>query len=228
MSPRGRSVACPCGDHKTRGGRSQLRTVGIVNRLAEATSPYLLQHAENPVDWHEWGDEAFALARAEDKPLLVSVGYSSCHWCHVMAHESFEDRATAEVMNELFVNVKVDREERPDVDAVTMEATVGMTGSGGWPTTVFMTPDGKPFYAGTYFPPESRHGLPSFREVLSAVSETWRNRRSDVERQAGRIDEALRSVAETRPSTEPLTSSLLGEATRGIARTFDPQFGGFG
>jgi uncharacterized protein len=199
-----------------------------MNRLAEATSPYLIQHAENPVDWYPWGDEAFARAREEDRPLLVSVGYSSCHWCHVMAHESFEDPATASVMNELFVNVKVDREERPDVDAVTMEATVGMTGSGGWPTTVFMTPDGKPFYAGTYFPPESRHGLPSFRDVLSAVSETWRNRRSDVERQAGRIDEALRSVAETRPSTEPLTSSILGEAARGIARTFDPQFGGFG
>jgi uncharacterized protein YyaL (SSP411 family) len=141
-----------------------------VNRLAEATSPYLLQHAENPVDWHEWGDEAFERAQAEDKPLLVSVGYSSCHWCHVMAHESFEDEATAAEMNELFVNVKVDREERPDVDAVTMEATVGMTRSGGWPTTVFFTPDGKPFYAGTYFPPEPRHGLPSFRDVLRAVA----------------------------------------------------------
>jgi uncharacterized protein len=127
-----------------------------MNRLADATSPYLLQHAENPVDWYPWGDEAFERAREDDRPLLVSVGYSSCHWCHVMAHESFEDPATAAVMNDLFVNVKVDREERPDVDAVTMEATVGMTQSGGWPTTVFMTPDGKPFYAGTYFPPEPR------------------------------------------------------------------------
>jgi hypothetical protein len=199
-----------------------------MNRLAEATSPYLLQHAENPVDWYEWGDAAFQRAQAEDKPVLVSVGYSSCHWCHVMAHESFEDRTTAALMNDLFVNVKVDREERPDVDAVTMEATVGMTGSGGWPTTVFMTPDGKPFYAGTYFPPESRHGLPSFRDVLQAVAETWRMRRPDVDRQAGRIDDALRSVAEAPPSTEPLTSSLLGEAVRGIARTFDPAFGGFG
>ena len=133
-----------------------------MNRLAAATSPYLLQHAENPVDWHAWGDEAFELAEREGKPLLVSVGYSSCHWCHVMAHESFEDPATAALMNELFVNVKVDREERPDVDAVTMEATVGMTGSGGWPTTVFMTPAGKPFYAGTYFPPEPRHGWRAF------------------------------------------------------------------
>jgi uncharacterized protein YyaL (SSP411 family) len=199
-----------------------------VNRLAGATSPYLLQHAENPVDWHVWGDEAFERAAAEDKPVLVSVGYSSCHWCHVMAHESFEDPATAAVMNDLFVNVKVDREERPDVDAVTMEATVGMTGSGGWPTTVFMTPEGKPFYAGTYFPPEARHGLPSFRDVLGAVAETWRERRSDVERQAGRIDEALRSVAEAPASREPLTSSLVSEGARGIARTFDRAFGGFG
>jgi len=199
-----------------------------VNRLAEATSPYLLQHAENPVDWHPWGDEAFELAQAEDKPLLVSVGYSSCHWCHVMAHESFENAATAAVMNDLFVNVKVDREERPDIDAVTMEATVGMTGAGGWPTTVFMTPDGRPFYAGTYFPPEPRHGMPSFGDVLRAVSQTWRERRGDVERQAGRIDDALRSVAQAAPSSEPLTTSLLADAARGIARTFEPAFGGFG
>ena len=199
-----------------------------MNRLAGATSPYLLQHAENPVDWYVWGDEAFERARAEDKPLLVSVGYSSCHWCHVMAHESFEDSATAARMNELFVNVKVDREERPDVDAVTMEATVGMTGSGGWPTTVFMTPDGKPFHAGTYFPPESRHGIPSFRDVLDAVAQAWRERRGDVERQAGRIDEALRRVVAAPPSVEPLTTSLLTQAARGIARTFEPAFGGFG
>jgi len=199
-----------------------------VNRLADATSPYLLQHAANPVDWYEWGEDAFARARAEGKPLLVSVGYSSCHWCHVMAHESFEDPATASVMNELFVNVKVDREERPDVDAVTMEATVGMTGSGGWPTTVFMTPDGKPFYAGTYFPPEPRHGIPSFRDLLRAVDAAWRDRRSDVEQQAERIGEALRRGALGAPSSEPLTASLLAEAERGIARTFEPAFGGFG
>jgi uncharacterized protein YyaL (SSP411 family) len=197
-----------------------------VNRLADATSPYLLQHAENPVDWHEWGDEAFELARAEDRPLLVSVGYSSCHWCHVMAHESFESPATAALMNELFVNVKVDREERPDVDAVTMEATVGMGGSGGWPTTVFMTPEGKPFYAGTYFPPESRHGLPSFTDVLRAVAQAWRERRADIERQAGRIDTALRSRGAV-PSSEPLTEATLATAAQGIARAFDPVFGGF-
>ncbi len=199
-----------------------------MNRLADATSPYLLQHAENPVDWHPWGDEAFELARAEEKPLLVSVGYSSCHWCHVMAHESFEDPDTAALMNELFVNVKVDREERPDVDAVTMEATVGMTGSGGWPTTVFMTPEGKPFYAGTYFPPEPRHGLASFRDLLEAVARAWSERRVEIERQARQIDETLRRSAELRPSTEPLTESILGEAARGIASTFEPAFGGFG
>jgi uncharacterized protein YyaL (SSP411 family) len=199
-----------------------------VNRLAGATSPYLLQHAENPVEWYPWGDDAFERAREEDKPLLVSVGYSSCHWCHVMAHESFEDPGTASVMNDLFVNVKVDREERPDVDAVTMEATVGLTGSGGWPTTVFLTPAGKPFYAGTYFPPEPRHGMPAFREVLQAVARAWRERRDDLERQAGRIDEALRRGAEAQPSAEPLTSSLLSEGARGIARTFEPAFGGFG
>ncbi len=199
-----------------------------MNRLAAATSPYLLQHAENPVDWHPWGDEAFELAEREGKPLLVSVGYSSCHWCHVMAHESFEDPATAALMNELFVNVKVDREERPDVDAVTMEATVGMTGSGGWPTTVFMTPAGKPFYAGTYFPPEPRHGMASFRDLLQAVAKAWSERRADIERQAGQIDETLRRSSELRPSSEPLTESILGEAARGIARTFEPAFGGFG
>jgi hypothetical protein len=199
-----------------------------VNRLADATSPYLLQHAENPVDWYEWGDEAFSRARVEDKPLLVSVGYSSCHWCHVMAHESFESASTAALMNELFVNVKVDREERPDVDAVTMEATVGMTGSGGWPTTVFMTPDAKPFYAGTYFPPEPRHGIPSFPELLRAVAQTWRERRDDIERQAARIDDALRTTAGSGPSTEPPTSALLADAARGIAATFEPAFGGFG
>jgi hypothetical protein len=199
-----------------------------VNRLAGATSPYLLQHAENPVDWHEWGDDAFERARAEDKPLLVSVGYSSCHWCHVMAHESFEDAATAGVMNELFVNVKVDREERPDVDAVTMEATVGMTGSGGWPTTVFLTPEGRPFYAGTYYPPEPRHGIPSFRDLLHAVAETWRERRDDIERQAERIDAAIRSVAAGPASSEPLTRELLDDAVRAVHATFEPAFGGFG
>jgi len=203
------------------------KTLGV-NRLAGATSPYLLQHADNPVDWHPWGDEAFALARAGDKPLLVSVGYSACHWCHVMAHESFEDPATAALMNELFVNVKVDREERPDVDAITMDATVVMTGHGGWPTTVFMTPEGHPFYAGTYFPPEPRHGMPSFRDVLTAVASAWRDRRDDLARQAEQLVGAIREQAEIRPSTELLTDLTLAEAELAIGRVFEPTFGGFG
>src|SRR3989441_1206539 len=148
----------------------------LVNRLADETSPYLLQHAENPVDWYAWGDQAFAKAREEDKPILLSVGYAACHWCHVMAHESFEDDATAAVMNELFVNVKVDREERPDVDSLYMDAVVALTGSGGWPMTVFLTPAGEPFLGGTYFPPEPRHGLPSFRQVLTQVAQAYRER----------------------------------------------------
>jgi uncharacterized protein len=199
-----------------------------VNRLADASSPYLLQHAANPVDWYPWGEEAFSRARAEDRPLLVSVGYSACHWCHVMAHESFEDQATAAVMNDLFVNVKVDREERPDVDAITMSATLAMAGHGGWPTTVFLTPAGLPFYAGTYFPPEPRHGMPSFRDVLVAISAAWRDRRDDLVQQAGRLVEAIREQAAVRPSNEPLTDAILAEAEAAVARTFEPAFGGFG
>ena len=144
------------------------------NRLAHESSPYLLQHANNPVDWHPWGDEAFEKAKADDKPVLLSIGYSSCHWCHVMAHESFEDESIAQLMNEQFVNIKVDREERPDVDAVYMRAVVAMTGRGGWPLTVFLTPEGRPFFGGTYFPPESLHGLPAFRQVLLSVSRSYR------------------------------------------------------
>ena len=155
-----------------------------MNRLAQETSPYLLQHAANPVDWYPWGDEAFARARAEDKPVLLSVGYSACHWCHVMERESFEDAETASVMNELFVSVKVDREERPDVDAVYMDAVVALTGHGGWPMTVFLTPGGEPFFGGTYYPPEPRHGLPAFRQVLVAIAEAYRTQREDVEKQA--------------------------------------------
>ncbi|HEY9456300.1 MAG TPA: thioredoxin domain-containing protein, partial [Gaiella sp.] len=162
-----------------------------MNRLSESSSPYLLQHAENPVDWYPWGEDAFARARDEDRPLLVSVGYSSCHWCHVMEHESFSDTGVAALMNDLFVNVKVDREERPDVDALTMDACVTLTGQGGWPTTVFLTPAGRPFYAGTYFPPEPRHGLPAFAQVLRAIAEAWRDRRSDLEEQATRLVSAL-------------------------------------
>jgi len=154
------------------------------NRLIEQTSPYLLQHAHNPVDWYPWGEEAFHKARREDKPLLVSIGYSSCHWCHVMAHESFEDEETARLMNEHFVNVKVDREERPDVDAIYMRAVVAQSGRGGWPLTAFLTPEGKPFFGGTYFPPEARHGLPAFRQVLLAVARSYRERKEEILRSA--------------------------------------------
>ncbi len=199
-----------------------------MNRLAQASSPYLLQHAGNPVDWYPWGDEAFALARETDRPLLVSVGYSSCHWCHVMEHESFSDQTTASLMNELFVNVKVDREERPDVDALTMEACVTMTGQGGWPTTVFFTPAGRPFYAGTYFPPEPRHGLPSFRQLLRAIAGAWGDRRDDLEAQAERLVSALGGATRLEPGDGPLSPSLLEAAERGLARDHEPAFGGFG
>jgi uncharacterized protein YyaL (SSP411 family) len=202
--------------------------VGHVNRLANETSPYLLQHADNPVDWFPWGDEAFAKARAEDKPVLLSVGYAACHWCHVMEHESFEDEPTAALMNDRFVSVKVDREERPDVDSLYMDAVVALTGQGGWPMTVFLTPDGEPFLGGTYYPPEPRHGLPSFQQVLTAVSDAYRERRGDVSRQASAIVDVVRQSAELQPSTDPLSESMLGEAARALERQFDREWGGWG
>src|SRR5215203_1939043 len=197
-----------------------------MNRLAQETSPYLLQHADNPVEWYAWGDEAFELARAEDRPILLSIGYSACHWCHVMEHESFEDDETARLMNEKFVNVKVDREERPDVDALYMDAVVALTGHGGWPMTVFLTPEGAPFYGGTYFPPEPRHGLPSFPQLLEAVSKAYRENRADVTRQARALVDGVR--ADVAPSADPLTESLLHEAARSLRSVFDPVDGGFG
>ncbi|MFL5952166.1 MAG: thioredoxin domain-containing protein [Gaiellaceae bacterium] len=197
-----------------------------MNRLAQETSPYLLQHADNPVDWYPWGDEALSRSREEDKPILLSVGYAACHWCHVMEHESFEDEATASLMNEHFVCVKVDREERPDVDSIYMDAVVSLTGHGGWPMTVFLTPDGEPFFGGTYFPPEPRHGLPSFKQLLAAVADAWRDRRTEIQRDAGVITEQLRRAAQ--PSSEPLTATLLADAVRGLRRVFDPVWGGFG
>jgi uncharacterized protein len=199
-----------------------------VNRLGQETSPYLLQHAANPVDWYPWGEEALGRARDENKPILLSIGYAACHWCHVMAHESFEDEATATTMNELFVNVKVDREERPDLDALYMDAVVTLTGHGGWPMTVFLTPEGEPFYGGTYFPPEPRHGLPSFRQVLEAVAGAYRERPADVARTAGELVDAVKRGSEARPSTDPLTESIVGEAVRALGRIFDPDWGGFG
>jgi uncharacterized protein YyaL (SSP411 family) len=199
-----------------------------VNRLADETSPYLQQHAENPVHWYPWGEEALARARDEDRPILLSIGYAACHWCHVMAHESFEDPGTAAVMNEHFVSVKVDREERPDLDAVYMEAVLALSGHGGWPMTVFLTPTGEPFFGGTYYPPEPRHGLPSFRQVLAAVAEAWRDRREDVRHSAAQLVEAVRQSAERRPSSEPLTESALASAARGLAASFDSRHGGWG
>jgi uncharacterized protein YyaL (SSP411 family) len=199
-----------------------------VNRLAQETSPYLLQHAENPVDWYPWGEEALARARGEDRPILLSIGYAACHWCHVMERESFEDELTARVMNEHFVCVKVDREERPDLDSVYMDAVVALTGSGGWPMTVFLTPEGEPFFGGTYFPPEPRHGLPAFKQVLLGVSEAWQERRGDVRRSSAGLAEHIRSGSRLRASPDPLTADLLDEAQRSLRAVFDPTWGGFG
>jgi uncharacterized protein len=199
-----------------------------VNRLSGETSPYLLQHADNPVDWLPWGDEALAHAREQNVPILLSVGYAACHWCHVMAHESFEDEETAALMNERFVCIKVDREERPDVDGIYMDAVVAMTGHGGWPLTVFLTPDGEPFLGGTYFPPEPRHGLPAFRQVLVSVSDLYRERPDDVARRAQVLVEALQQAASSAPSGEPLTESLLFDAVRRLEELADPEWGGFG
>jgi len=198
------------------------------NRLGESASPYLRQHADNPVDWYEWGPEALAAAKTSGKPILLSIGYAACHWCHVMAHESFEDEATAALMNELYVNIKVDREERPDLDAIYMQAVQALTGHGGWPMTVFLTPDAVPFHAGTYFPPNDRQGMPSFQRVLRAVSNAWRDKPDSVE-QAGRtLTEHLQRAAS--PSTEQhvVNRQTLDLAYRALARAFDVRKAGFG
>ncbi|HEU4320378.1 MAG TPA: thioredoxin domain-containing protein [Acidimicrobiia bacterium] len=195
------------------------------NRLAHATSPYLLQHADNPVDWWEWGGDAFAEARRRDVPVLLSVGYAACHWCHVMAHESFEDETTAEIMNQLFVNVKVDREERPDVDSIYMEAVQTMTGQGGWPMTVWIDHEGRPFYAGTYFPDRPHHRMPSFRQVIAAVSDAWVNRRAEVGEQASRL---VGAITRELPGGSSPDQEVLESAYRAISGSFDPVNGGFG
>ena len=198
------------------------------NRLAAESSPYLQQHAENPVDWRPWGAEAFTEARARDLPVLLSIGYAACHWCHVMAHESFEDETTARMMNELYVNVKVDREERPDVDSIYMQAVQAISGHGGWPMTMFLTPEGVPFFGGTYFPPDDRHGLPSFRRILVSVSEAWRTRRDEVLK--GAIQ--LRSIYEASESPTvagaPFTSAAWRETIGSLRNWYDPREGGFG
>ncbi|MEU6681602.1 thioredoxin domain-containing protein [Streptomyces sp. NPDC046832] len=198
------------------------------NRLAHETSPYLLQHADNPVDWWPWSEEAFEEARKRNVPVLLSVGYSSCHWCHVMAHESFEDQETAEYLNAHYVSVKVDREERPDVDAVYMEAVQAATGQGGWPMTVFLTPDAEPFYFGTYFPPAPRQGMPSFRQVLQGVHQAWEERRDEVTEVAGKIVRDLAGREITYGDARTPGEEELAQALLGLTREYDPQRGGFG
>jgi uncharacterized protein len=200
----------------------------VPNRLADETSPYLLQHKDNPVAWEPWGEHALQRAHTEDKPILVSIGYSACHWCHVMERESFEDAEIAAYMNEHFVCIKVDREERPDVDAIYMEACQAMTGQGGWPLNVFCTPDQAPFYAGTYFPPSPRHGMPSWRQLLEAVVEAWTERREEIREAAPRIVERLRGAALLAPSQEIMSPALLDQAGAGLRQSFDPRSGGFG
>jgi uncharacterized protein YyaL (SSP411 family) len=200
----------------------------VPNALAQETSPYLRQHAQNPVDWLPWGPAALTRAQAEDKPLLVSIGYSACHWCHVMERESFEDANTARLMNERFVCVKVDREERPDIDAIYMEAVQGMTGQGGWPLNVFLTPEQLPFYGGTYFPPEPRHGMPAWTQVLQAIAETWEANREQIRAGGERLRERLSGGAQLSPSSKPLSQSTLAQAVSKLAESFDARHGGFG
>jgi uncharacterized protein len=201
-----------------------------MNRLKNETSPYLLQHAENPVDWYPWGDEALRRAKKEDKPILLSIGYSACHWCHVMAHESFEHEPTAQMMNELFVNIKVDREERPDLDDIYMQSVQALSqGRGGWPMTVFLLPDGRPFYGGTYFPREPRYGIPSFRQVMQGVIDAYRNRRDQVESAAASLTDALRrETLGIGGLASELNADLLDRAFEKLSQNYDRQHGGFG
>src|SRR5438552_4787105 len=200
----------------------------MTNRLAKETSPYLLQHAHNPVDWFPWSDEAFAKARDEDKPVFLSIGYSACHWCHVMERESFENEAIAELLNREFVSIKVDREERPDIDTIDMQAVQLMTGHGGWPMSMFLTPDGRPFYAGTYFPPSDRQGMPGFNRVLMHVADAYRSRRSDVEAASDEVQQAISSSMEVGTSDRVVDRIALDRAAQRIAQGYDPVHGGFG
>jgi uncharacterized protein len=198
------------------------------NRLINETSPYLLQHAHNPVDWYAWGDEAFERAKAEEKPVLVSIGYSACHWCHVMEHESFEDEETAALMNENFINIKVDMEERPDVDRIYMDFVQLTTGSGGWPLNVFLTPDKLPFFGGTYFPPVNRYGMASFQQILRSVAEAWKNKRDDLLLSANEVLGEMRRVGLAETSNESLSTAQLDSALQSFVRNFDATNGGFG
>jgi uncharacterized protein len=198
------------------------------NHLIHETSPYLLQHAHNPVDWYPWGEEAFEKARKENKPVLLSIGYSACHWCHVMEKESFESEAIAALMNEHFVSIKVDREERPDLDEIYMNAVQMLTGRGGWPMTVFLTPEGKPFFGGTYFPPEDRHGMPGFPKILKAVAQAYRDRPQDVQKSVEQILAALNRMKESREGAEPSSPDAIRRAADQLSQAYDPDYGGFG
>ncbi|MEK6587874.1 MAG: thioredoxin domain-containing protein [Chloroflexota bacterium] len=200
----------------------------MANRLKDQASPYLLQHAENPVEWHPWGAEALALAVEQDKPIFLSIGYAACHWCHVMAHESFEDPQTAAIMNEHFINIKVDREERPDLDSLYMDAVVAMTGQGGWPMSVFLTPEAKPFYGGTYFPPTRRLNLPSFRELLQALADKWRDDREGVRRVGEELVQRVGEIASLLPGESKLDASLIDRAAETLFRSFDWTHAGWG
>ncbi|MEM7114975.1 MAG: thioredoxin domain-containing protein [Chloroflexota bacterium] len=198
------------------------------NFLADETSPYLLQHVDNPVEWYPWGEMALARAKAEDKPILLSIGYAACHWCHVMAHESFEDEETAVLMNRHFINIKVDREERPDLDQIYMSAVVALTGQGGWPMTVVLTPDGEPFFGGTYYPPTPRYGMPSFQQVLTSIANAWETRRDEIDESASKIAGHLRAGFSLQGDGEQLDSKLIEQALNGVLNSFDAQLGGFG
>ena len=198
------------------------------NHLIHETSPYLLQHAHNPVDWYPWGDEALQKAKNENKPILLSIGYSACHWCHVMERESFENKKIAALMNESFVNIKVDREERPDLDEIYMNAVQMLTGRGGWPMTMFLTPEGKPFYGGTYFPPEDRQGMPGFPRILQGVAQAYRERPADVEKSVSQIIEALHRMSESHASDKDFASEIIGESCVKISRAYDSDNGGLG
>lgn len=208
-------------------GRFGYNRSKIMNKLSTSTSPYLLQHAHNPVDWHPWGEEALAKARAENKPIFLSIGYAACHWCHVMAHESFEDENTAALMNEHFICIKVDREERPDLDGIYMQAVMALTGSGGWPMSVFLTPDLHPFYGGTYFPPVPRHNLPAFQDVLVSIAEAWNRRRDEIERVGGQLIQHIQSQSVSSTGAN-FTSEHLALAEKNLLDSYDWGYGGWG
>jgi uncharacterized protein len=198
------------------------------NKLANENSPYLLQHAENPVDWYPWGAEALEKARQEDKPIFLSIGYAACHWCHVMEHESFEDPGTAQIMNEHFVNIKVDREERPDIDSIYMGAVVAMTGQGGWPTSIFLTPEGEPFWGGTYFPPVRRYNMPAFREILVSIAELWKNDRDQLLKSSQEISEHLKSTPQMPSKQQEISIEQINQAAMALAQSYDWKHGGWG